>query len=121
MSSVLGNSFANSALLTYFHQANTWLGLHLTDPGALGDMSTEMFGGGYHRQPINWGPPSSKTIATTNYQKFEDLPSGTVNYLGVWNAASTGNILVRFQLGVPVPVSTGDIFTALPGDISFTL
>lgn len=121
MASLLGNYFGNAALQDYFRSRNTWLALHFNDPGVTGDLSTEVNGGSYVRQPAQWTVPSAKTIATSNTIIFHDLPAFTLKYIAVWDAVSNGHLMLRFAVTPNQSIGASSLWRALPGDIAVTL
>lgn len=121
MASLLSNYLGNAVLQTYLINNPSWLALHETDPGVLGDLSTEFTGGGYARQPTSWSAPGSKTTATTNAQIFSNLLAADCAWIAIWDAVVLGHILLRVVLPSPVTVAASGNFVSAIGDVAFTL
>lgn len=122
MSSVLSNYFGNQILAHYLIASPSWLALHSVDPTVLGDAASEVAGGDYARQRASWSAPGSKTVASTTALTFVGMPAATVTYLGVWDAASGGNLLVTVPLGGDgVEVAESGHFLVAAGDVAITV
>ena len=89
-----------------------------SDPGG----GTEVTGGGYARQAVTFtvsGNTASNTaaiewpVATAGY--------GTVTDVGVFDAASGGNLIAYAALTTSKAIDTGDVFRLPAGDLDVTL
>ena len=89
-----------------------------SDPGG----GTEVTGGGYARQSVTFtvsGNTASNTaaiewpVATASY--------GTVTDVGVFDAASGGNLIAYAALTTSKAIDTGDVFRLPAGDLDVTL
>ena len=89
-----------------------------SDPGG----GTEVTGGGYARQSVTFtvsGNTASNTaaiewpVATAGY--------GTVTDVGVFDAASGGNLIAYAALTTSKAIDTGDVFRLPAGDLDVTL
>ena len=89
-----------------------------SDPGG----GTEVSGGGYARQSVTFtvsGNTASNTaaiewpVATASY--------GTVTDVGVFDAASGGNLIAYAALTTSKAIDTGDVFRLPAGDLDVTL
>ena len=89
-----------------------------SDPGG----GTEVSGGGYARQSVTFtvsGNTASNTaaiewpVATSGY--------GTVTDVGVFDAASGGNLIAYAALTTSKSIDTGDVFRLPAGDLDVTL
>ena len=89
-----------------------------SDPGG----GTEVSGGGYARQSVTFtvsGNTASNTaaiewpVATAAY--------GTVTDVGVFDAASGGNLIAYAALTTSKAIDTGDVFRLPAGDLDVTL
>jgi hypothetical protein len=117
MTNYLGNLILNNYLIP----TGQWLALHLSDPGTSGSSATEMIGGGYARNQVAWSAPSNRTTANTNAFKYLNLPAATITHLGIWDAATGGNLLYSIALPTPVVVTVGQYFTLPVHDIAVVL
>jgi hypothetical protein len=79
-----------------------YVGLLHSDPTVL-DIGTEVVGGSYLRQPIEFSDPSSGAVANVNTVTFPDVTSdwGAVNYFGVFDTQTGGKLLYYALLAVP--------------------
>ncbi len=68
--------------------------LHTADPGTTG--TSEASGGGYARQAITWGAPSSGT--TSGGTVTFSVAAGTYAYIGYWDAVTAGNYVGGYAL-----------------------
>jgi len=128
MATLLGNWFANAALSDYFVNKPVWLALHLTDPGATGDASTEFGGGNYARQRIYFGNPATggaanKAILNNSSVTFSNLLAATITYFGFWNSVSATNtgFLCSYQLSPALAVTASSQVLVGPNDIAIVL
>lgn len=83
---------------------------------------TEVSGGGYGRKAVTFvvsGNTASNNaaiewdVATADY--------GTVSHVGVFDAASSGNLIAYAALTTSKTISTGDVFRLPSGDLDITL
>ena len=83
---------------------------------------TEVTGGGYARQTVAFTTSGNTTsnnaavefpTATANY--------GTVTHVGVYDAASSGNLMAYAALSSNKTIETGDVFRVPSGDLDITL
>lgn len=119
---VFSNYAGNKMLASVLSGPGLYLGLHTSDPTAVGKLDTEVAGGGYARQPVVFTVPSGRGLVSKNRQRFPGMPAATVRYLAVWDEVSNGNLIVVVDISdTPVKVAPGDAFDAEPGDIGVQL
>ena len=81
------NNTSKDAGLTAIGAAATWISLHTADPGTTG--TSEVTGGTYARLQTTWGTAAASSM--TGSQVTINVPaSTTIEYWGVWSAASGG-------------------------------
>jgi hypothetical protein len=122
MTSIISNFWGDRILADMF-TGKLWLALHTGVPPA-----DEVTGGGYTRQPISFHPPSGRAGASADLQLFTGVPmfsSGTtrlaITWLGVWDAARSGNLEFRHKLDETLhPQAPGQLEFA-PGEVGITL
>lgn len=102
---------------TYTKPTNTYIGLLTSDPTVAGLQTSELFGGAYARVQATWGTASSGLIATTADVFFNDLPTATLKYWAVFDAATNGNMLEYFPFELPIETVTPYDFTVLAGNL----
>jgi hypothetical protein len=105
---------ANAALAVELVPAtNYYLSLHSASPGTTG--ASEISGGSYARQVIQFASPSASATQSTGAQAFASMPAVTVTAFGIWSAVSGGTYIWGGNLtgSLTVPVgSSVDFATA---------
>ena len=124
MSNYLENALINETLRgTAFTAISTpYIALFTSDPTDAGT-GTEVSGGSYARQAATFGAPSNGASVTTADVTFPTCTSawGTVGWIGIYDALTTGNLLYHSPLDVSKTIATGDIFKISTGNLSVTL
>lgn len=92
---------------TYTKPTNTYIGLLTDDPTVSGNSTAEVYGGSYARQQVTWGTAANGLIKNTALITFPAMPSGTIKYWGVYDAATNGNLLEYFPFEVPMIIPAG--------------
>ena len=88
-----------------------YLELFQTNPSDTGTGGTPISYSGYARKEIVFGEPTADgnglSISNTELISFPESPinAGTVNYVGVYNAQTGGNLLLYAQLDTPLVVN----------------
>lgn len=103
-----------------------WLSLHTADPGAAGSHAFEVTGGGYARKSLAglMGAADSNGISVnTSVITIGPATSGwgTVSFIGIEDAISSGNMLVSGSPVTPRTVNTGQPFQIPPGKLQLRL
>lgn len=108
--------------LAYTAPATVHLALFTTDPTDAGT-GAEVTGGAYARRPITFGVATNGAasnsadvlyaVATANW--------GTVTHVGVYDAATAGNMLYYGILTNSKTIQTNDQLKVTAGDITITL
>ncbi len=101
----ISSTYGNAALAGGLTPATTYyFSLHSADPGTTG--ANEISGGGYARQPIQFGTPSGLVQSSTDSQSFTLMPAVGGNlWSGVWTTVSGGVYII----GDPSATVTGPI------------
>ena len=83
---------------------------------------TELTGNGYARQSIAFNAASSGTADNSGSIDFPAATGswGTVSHFGLFDAASSGNLLIHGALTASKVVDTGDILRIAAGDMDIT-
>lgn len=119
---------------TAFTAPSTYVGLFTSDPTDAGT-GTEVSGGSYARVQVNQDAttqPYWNAITDSGATKLTDnngaitFPTataswGTVTHVGVFDAASGGNLLYHGALTTSKTVGNGDTFEIADGDLDLTL
>lgn len=76
-----------------------YMSLHTADPSDSGLLNTELTGGSYQRQHVTFLPAALDEtnrgyVANRIEVNFRNLPSGTVSHVGLWDAATEGNLII---------------------------
>jgi hypothetical protein len=124
MSNYLENALVNATLrnTTYTSPATVYAALFTTDPTDAGT-GTEVTGGSYARTSITFGSPSNGVTTNSADVTFPTCTAawGTVTHMGIYDAATSGNLLYHTPLDASKTVDSGDIFKISSGNLSVTL
>ena len=115
---ILDHVFAGAA---YTAPATKYLALYTAAPGETGG-GTEVSGGAYARQSVAF----TTTGNTTSNSAAVEFPTataafGTVTHVGVFDAATAGNLMAYATLSSSKAIATGDVFRVPTGDLDITL
>lgn len=124
MSNYLENALINVTLraTTYTAPATVYVGLFTTDPTDAGS-GTEVSGGSYARQSATFTAPANGVTTSNADITFPQATAnwGTVGWIGIFDALTTGNLLYHTALDASKTIETGDIFKIASGNLSVTL
>lgn len=124
MSNYLENALVNAVLrnTAYTSPTTVYLALYTTDPTDA-DSGTEVSGNAYARQSITFGAPSNGVTTNSAAIEFPQATGswGTVAYVGIRDASTSGNLLFHTPLDASKTIATGDIFRIAVGSLSVTL
>ncbi|MCM0043413.1 MAG: hypothetical protein NBV65_02150 [Burkholderiaceae bacterium] len=124
MSNYLENVLINGTLrgTTYTAPAAVYVALFTSDPTDAGT-GTECSGGGYARQTVTFASPSNGATVNSAAVEFPQATTnwGTIGWLGLYDAATSGNLLYHTALTTAKTIDTGDIFKFAASSISVTL
>lgn len=109
-------NYGESLVLTYLKSQATHVGLFTTDPGEAGT-GTEVSGGAYARQPITWDTAGATNSALITFP-VATASWGNVGYVGLFNAASGGNMVWYGPLSQVDTVNTNNRYEILAGSIT---
>ncbi len=115
---ILDHVFAGAA---YTAPSQHYLGLFTSAPGETGG-GTELSGSAYARQQINF-TTSGDTTSNNAAVEFPTATGswGTVTHVGVFDASTSGNLMVYATLTASKTVASGDVFRVPSGDLDITL
>ena len=124
MSNFLENALINATLraTTYTSVATVYVSLWTSDPTDAGS-GTEVSGGSYARTAVTFGAPSDGVTTNNADVTFPTATAswGTVGWIGINDAATSGNLLYHSPLDTSKTIDTGDIFKISSGNLSVTL
>ena len=121
ISTYFGNAILNAvrgggAGTSYTAPASVYLSAHTADPGLTG--TSEVSGASYARTSIEFNAASGKVLTNTNQESLTMPSSGgpfLISFLGVWDAATTGNFLFKVPLlgsNHEVTADTANLFSS---------
>ena len=124
ISTYLENALINATLrnTTYTSVATVYVSLWTSDPTDAGS-GTEVSGGSYARTSVTFGAPSSGVSLNSADVTFPTATGswGTVGWIGINDAATSGNLLYHTPLDVAKAITTGDVFKIATGNLSVEL
>ena len=124
MSNFLENALINATLrnTTYTSPATVYISLWTSDPTDAGS-GTEVSGGSYARTAVTMGAPSNGVSTNSADVTFPTATAswGTVGWIGINDALTTGNLLYHTALDTSKTIDSGDIFKISTGNLSVTL
>lgn len=129
MSTYLANKVLDYLLgnVSFTPPATVYAALFTAAPSDAGG-GTECTGGSYARAAItndddNWGPASGG--ATSNILQIDFAPLsatiGTVTHIGVFDALTSGHLLLWGPLPTPKPTANGDALSFTIGALPFAI
>ncbi len=123
MSNYLENALVNAVLRnTAFTSPSTvYVGLFTSDPTDAGS-GTEVSGSGYARQSSTFAAPSNGASSTSATIEFPQATGswGTVAYFGIFDASTSGNLLIHGALTTSKTIDNGDVFRIASGNLTVT-
>ena len=123
LSDYLENEILDHILGTgaYTMPTNVYVGL---STGSFNDdnSGTELSGSGYTRKVASFGAASSGTASNDAAIEFPAATGswGTVSHFGLFDAASSGNLLVHGAFTTGKAIGSGDILKIPAGDLDIT-
>ena len=123
MSDYLENEILDHILGTgaYTMPSNVYVGL---STGSFNDdnSGTELTGNGYARVAITFGAAASAVASNNAGVEFPAASGswGTVSHFGLFDASSSGNLLIHGALTASKVIDTGDILKIATGDMDIT-
>ena len=124
MSNYLEDALINATLrnTSYTSPATIYVGLYTSDPTDA-NTGTEVSGGSYARTAVTFGAPSNGASLNDAAVELPQCTSswGTVAYIGILDAATSGNLMYHTALDTSKTIDTGDIFKIAIGSLSVTL
>ena len=124
MSNFLENALINATLrnTTYTSVATVYVSLWTSDPTDAGS-GTEVSGGSYARTAVTFGAPANGVTTNNADVTFPTATGswGTVGWIGINDAATSGNLLYHTALDTSKQIDSGDIFKIASGNLSVTL
>lgn len=124
MSNYLENALINATLRNtgYTSPTTVYVGLYTSDPTDA-NSGTEVSGGSYARTAVTFGAPSNGVTTNSAAVEFPQATGswGTVGWIGILDASTSGNLLYHTALDTSKTIDNGDIFKIAIGSLSVTL
>ena len=124
MSNYLENALINGTIrgTTYTAPSTIYVALYTSDPTDA-NTGTEVSGGSYARTSVTFGAPSNGVSLSNADCTFPQATGswGTVGWIGLMDASTSGNLLYHTPLDAAKTIDTGDIFKIASGSLSVTL
>lgn len=115
------NKWLNQLLsgVSYTPPTTLYIGLHTTKASRLAQIEVKTTGTGYSRTAIPTGAFDAAVRGITQNNVSITLPAptgdwGTINSIGIYDAATAGNLLAVIATSVPKLISDGDDATVIP-------
>lgn len=106
---------------TFTAPSNVYLGL---STGSLGDdnSGTELTGNNYSRVSVSFGAAATGTMSNDAAIEFAAATGswGSVSHWGLYDAASSGNLLVHGSFTTAKTIGSGDVLKVATGDLDIT-
>lgn len=123
MSNLLENEILDHILSvgSYTMPSAVYLGLSVASMGEAAD-GTELSGSGYARQAVTFSAASSGTTSNTGAVTFPTATGswGSVGFWSIWDAASSGNMLLHGSFTSAKTIASGDVLRVSAGDLDIT-
>ncbi len=124
MSNFLEQALINATLraTTYTAPTTVYVSLWTSDPTDAGS-GTEVSGGSYARTAVTFAAPSNGVTTNSADVTFPTATAswGTVGWIGINDALTSGNLLYHTPLDTSKTIDSGDIFKISTGNLSVTL
>ena len=116
---ILDHVFAGAA---YTAPGTKYLALFTAISDGEAGSVTELSGSAYARQSVAF-TTSGNTTSNNAAVEFPTATGswGTVTHVGVYDAASSGNLMAYATLSASKAIATGDVFRVPSGDLDITL
>ena len=106
----------------YTYPSQTYIGLSTGSFADAGTGSSEISGNSYARVAINFDAASG---GTTDNSAVVDFPTatgswGTISHYGLFDASSSGNLLIHGAFSASKAIASGDILRIAAGELDIT-
>lgn len=107
---------------SYTSPTTVYVGLYTTDPTDAGS-GTEVSGGSYARQVLSVTTASGGIVTSSADVTFPQctVSWGSVGYIGILDAVTSGNLLMHTALTTAKTIDVGDILKITSGNLTVTL
>jgi hypothetical protein len=105
---------------TYTKPSAVYVGLFTVTPGEAGG-GTEVTGGSYARQTATFGAASSGSTTNSGNIDFTGMPAATTVAIGIFDAITSGNMLLYGALTTNKTTDAGDTLRIATGSLSVSI
>ena len=113
MSNYLETALVNAVFrnTSYTSPTTVYVGLFTSDPTDAGS-GTEVSGGSYVRKAMAFASPTNGATSNSSAVEFDQATAswGTVTHFGLFDASSSGNLLLHGALTASKTIDSGDVF-----------
>ena len=124
ISNYLENALLNATLTntTYTSPASVYLGLFTSNPTD-SNAGIELSAPSYTRQVVSFGAASSGSSSNVSAISYDQATTdwGTIGWVGLYDAATSGNLLYYGALDTATTIDTNEIFVIPIGNLTITL
>jgi hypothetical protein len=105
---------------TYTKPAAVYVALFTVTPGEAGG-GTEVTGGSYARQVATFTAAASGATSNSGNLDFTGMPAATTVAIGIFDALTTGNLLLYGSLTTNKTTDAGDTLRIATGDLDISI
>ena len=105
---------------TYTKPSAVYVALYTVEPSDAGG-GTEVTGGSYARQTATFTAASSGATSNNANIDFTGMPAATVVAIGVFDALTSGNLLLHGTLTTNKTTDAGDTLRIATGDLDISI
>jgi len=105
---------------SYTMPADVYVGLFTVSPGEAGG-GTEVTGGSYARQIATFTAASSGATSNDTNIDFTGMPAATTVAIGIFDALTSGNMLLYGTLTTNKTTDAGDTLRIATGDLDISI
>lgn len=105
---------------TYTKPTSVYVALYTVTPGEAGG-GTEVTGGSYARQIATFSAAASGATSNTGNIDFVNMPAATVVAIGIFDALTSGNLLLYGSLTANKTTDAGDTLRIATGDLDISI
>ena len=105
---------------TAYTMPTVYVGLFTVAPGDAGG-GTEVTGGSYARQTAAFSAASSGATSNSGNIDFTGMPAATTVAIAIFDASTSGNMLVHGTLTVNKTTDAGDTLRIATGDLDISI
>lgn len=106
--------------IPYTPPDNVYVALHPVSPGDDG-LGAEVVGASYERKLVTFTAVVDSSTSNEAALVWVNMPLVTVTHVGIWDAATAGNLLFHGALLEARPLSAGDPFSFNIGDLDVAI